>query len=193
MKLLVQLSVSLLCLAGSACSSSVAPAVVSPVQGENAAPPQVDAVVPPASAAQTIRLHAGELPGSNGHRWGSRSYELRRTAAGMEVRLHDVTRFQGSGMSPQNMPAATHQCSAWEPLSTAASESVNKQLGGAQDEELECQSHSEVCAGLVTFLRDTAPAPAPKADPPANYPAGEMMVMHSEPQAPSYGRGLGGC
>ena len=197
MKLLVQLSVSLLFLAGSACSSSVAPsvtpAVVSPVQGDNAKPPQVEAA-PPASAAQPIRLHAGELPGSNGHRWGSRSFELRRTATGMEVRLHDVTSFQGSGMSPQNMPAASHQCSAWEPLSTAASESVNRQLGDAKDEELECQSHSEVCAGLVTFLRDTAPAPARKADhPAASYPAGEMMVMHSEPQAPSYGRGLGGC
>ncbi len=192
MKLLVQLAVSLLCLAGSACSSSVSPAATSPVQGGDSKPAQVEAA-PPASAAQTIRLHAGELPGSNGHRWGSRSYELRRTAAGMEVRLHDVTRFQGSGMSPQNMPAATHQCSAWEPLSTAASESVNKQLGGAKDEELECQSHSEVCAGLVTFLRDTAPAPAPKADPPANYPAGEAITMRSEPQAPTYGRGLGGC
>jgi hypothetical protein len=190
MKLLAHLSFSVLCLACAACASTPAPSAQSPNQGNPTVP---TATAPPASAESIFRLAAGELPGSNGHRWGSRSYEIRRTASGVELRLHDVTRFQGSGMSPHQMPAASHQCSAWEPLSAAASELVSQRLGSAEGEAFECQSHAEVCATLVQFLKDSAVVPPPTATSPASGASSDTPMMPPERQAPTYGRGLGGC
>jgi hypothetical protein len=192
MKLLAQLSFSVLCFAAAACASTPAPSAQSPNQGNPTVPV---ATAPAASAESIFRLAAGELPGSNGHRWGSRSYEIRRTASLVELRLHDVTRFQGSGMSPHQMPAASHQCSAWEPLSAAASELVSQRLGSADGGEFECQSHAEVCATLVQFLKDSAVVPPSTATTPkpASDASSDMPMMPPERQAPTYGRGLGGC
>ena len=79
-------------------------------------PPAPAPAVAPASTADVERIRAGGWPGSNTHRWGSRFFELRTAGAGVELRIHDEIDFQGSGMTPEQMPPTRHECTAWEPL-----------------------------------------------------------------------------
>ena len=169
-----------LALALAACASS-APRAAAPAGAP--APAPAPASAPPAPAI--TRIDAGESPGSNAHRWGFRSFELRTTVAGSELRIHDAWSFQGSGMQPHQMPQVNHQCSPWEPVPAAVVAAVP---AGARS----CVEPVGACAPLSRWLAETTPAAPATGAPPRSGPTDDVPLL--EPATTSnYGRGFGAC
>lgn len=176
----VRHALSALALALSACAAR-APQPAAP-----AGPPAtVPAPIAARPAPAITRIDAGESPGSNSHRWGVRSFEIRTTAAGSELRIHDAWSFQGSGMQPHQMPQVNHQCSPWEPVPAAVVAAVPP---GARS----CVEPVGACASLTRWLAETTPAAPATGAPPRSGPTDDVPLL--EPATTSdYGRGFGAC
>lgn len=142
-----------------ACSSATVPpsSTVSRVAPPPASTP--DGTPAPAER-RMVSLASGESPGSNTHRWGERSFELRRDGAQTMVRLHDRIHFQGVGMTPEGMPPTTHACSEWRALDAATAERVAPELASNEDTERSCDARRATCDALRGYLASVTPAPA---------------------------------
>lgn len=116
---------------------------------------------PASPEKRVVSLIAGASPGSNTHRWGERSFELRRDGARTMLRIHDTVHFQGVGMTPEAMPPTTHGCSAWRELDAATAAQVAPELASSGDEAQSCDTRRATCDALRGYLGSVA---APRAD-----------------------------
>lgn len=148
-----------------ACGATVPPSSTpSPVATPAASTgsPQVSVVTKTPLEGRLVSFVVGASPGSNTHRWGQRSFELRRDGAQTMLRLHDTIHFQGVGMTPEEMPPTTHACSEWRPLDEATASQVAPELASSEDAERSCDSRRATCDALRGYLASVAPAPARK-------------------------------
>jgi hypothetical protein len=118
-----------------------------------AAPPPVAQPAPEKKKADDgiIRIAAGGLPHSTPHMWGMRYFELRRSTRGVELRLHEESEFQGSGMQPHQMPPTRHACTRWELMPPDV---MVTPPAGARS----CSDAADACKTIEAYLRSTAPA-----------------------------------
>lgn len=151
----------LLCSSLAACGAAATPAVSPPAPAP--APKTADA--PPAVAAwheASVAL-ATSWPGSNTHRFGTRTYEASVTEAGWFVRGHDEVHFQGVGMEPSDMPSPDHGCTAW----VAAPPAMAAQLVAGT---------RSGCGAVGALCGDIAAVVVPPAAPAASTAAAALAM-----------------
>ncbi|MCW5808274.1 MAG: hypothetical protein KIT31_38350 [Deltaproteobacteria bacterium] len=132
--------------------------------------PTAPAETPPVAVAPPalIRLAVGGLPGGTPHMWGSRSFELRRSTRGVEVRIHDQHQFQGYGMKPHEMPPTRHVCSRWELLPPDV-------MLAPPARDRTCADDAATCTAIEGWLKSTAPD-RPASDPIPSTTFGRRQV-----------------
>ena len=151
-----------------ACASRTPPQPVQP-----ASPPPVVQPAPPAVA----RIVAGGTPGSNTHRWGGRSFELRVMDGATQIRLHDEWSFQGVGMQPKDMGPNRHVCTPWEAFPENLARTVPPGIRACGD----TIAH-RVCEPVHAWFAATRPTAPPTIQDPD--PSGEAGLV---------GRGSAAC
>lgn len=141
-----------------ACASRPTPSPVPP------APPPVAQPAPPA----VTRITAGGTPGSNSHKWGSRSFELRVIDGATLIRLDDEWTFQGVGMQPEDMGPNRHICTPWEAFPDDLARTVPAGIRACGDPI----AHG-VCEPIHAWFAATRPpAPTPTTTPDPSENAG---------------------
>lgn len=117
------------------------------------------------------------------HMWGPQTFDLRVVDGVWQLRIHDLTYFQGYGMSPEQMSPPRHTCTAWEPLPTDLVRSAD--LASIDLEKSDVvkapRTHDAIEAWLRAHVR-----PVPRG--PANQPASEAAFLSM-----TYGRPMGDC
>jgi hypothetical protein len=137
--------------------------------------------------AATARIQAGAWPLSNAHRFGSRSYELRRTEGGVLIRLHDVISFQGVGMKPEDMAPPHHACTQWETLPAELAGGVfTKQtaLRGEPDASLACDELGDTCRAIHAWYQSTGKPRIEAADPSLAFQSDQLIGNHGRGSEP---------
>ena len=156
---MIKLVTLVLSLGAAACASRLPPGPVQP-----ASPPAP--VVQPAAPAVT-RILASGTPGSNPHKWGTRSFELRVIGDATQIRLHDEWSFQGVGMRPEDMGPHRHVCTPWEAFPDDLARTVPAGIRQCGD----TNAHG-VCEPIHAWFAATRPRTATVTDPDPSGDAG---------------------
>jgi hypothetical protein len=160
------------------------PGAVDPQPRREEPTSEADGTVP-VEEAKTARIQAGGWPLSNAHRFGSRSYELRRTEGGVLIRLHDVISFQGVGMKPEDMAAPHHACTPWEPLPADLAGGVfTKQTALAPDASLACDELGDTCRAIHAWYQSTGKPRIDAADPSLAFQSDQLIGNHGRGSEP---------